>query len=81
MMSSNTRLKSGEAPYALRYHVQNKEKHFEEYAHHMHRVKNVHIRSYSGPYFSHPDLIILIFRISRYSVQMRENTDQNNSEY
>ena len=30
-----------------------------------HCVKNVHIRSYSGP----------------YSVQMRKNTDQNNSEY
>ena len=33
--------------------------------HHQHCVKSVRIRSYSDP----------------YSVQIRENTDQNNSEY
>ena len=35
------------------------------YVKNRHRVKSVRIRSYSGP----------------YSVQMRENTDENNSEY
>ena len=38
-----------------------------------HYVKSVRIWSYSGPYFPHLDLI--------YSVRMRENADQNNSEY
>ena len=35
-------------------------------------IKSVLIRIYSG---------ILVLRISPYSVQMRENTDQNNSKY
>ena len=41
-------------------------------------VKNVRIRSYSGPYFPTFGL-----NMKRYSVslQMREYTDQNNSEY
>ena len=41
-----------------------------------HCVKSVRIRSFSGPYFP-------AFRlsISPYSVRMRENTDQKNSEY
>ena len=38
-----------------------------------HYVKSVRIWSYSGPYFPHSDLI--------YSIRMRENADQNNSEY
>ena len=38
-----------------------------------HCVKSVRIRSYSGPHF--------LLRISPYSVQIRENADQNNSEY
>ena len=37
-----------------------------------HCVRSVRIWNYSGPYFS---------AISPYSVRMRENTDQNNSEY
>ena len=37
-----------------------------------HCVKSVRIRSYSSPYF---------LRISPYSVRMRDNTDENNSEY
>ena len=40
----------------------------------VHCVKRVRIRSYSGPHFSY------IFAHS-YSVRMRENVDQNNSEY
>ena len=44
-----------------------------------HRVKSVHIRSYSVPYF--PAFGMNSKSISLYSVQMRENTDQNNSEY
>ena len=39
-------------------------------------VKIVRIWSYSGPYFPAFGL-----NISPYSVRMRENTDQNNSEY
>ena len=35
----------------------------------VHYVKSVHIRSYTGPCFS------------EFIVRMRENTDQNNSEY
>ena len=35
---------------------------------HQHFVKGVRIRGYSGPYFPH-------------LARMRENTDQNNSEY
>ena len=38
-----------------------------------HYVKSVSIRSYSGPHF--------FSSISPYSVQMREDEDQNNSEY
>ena len=41
-------------------------------------VKSVRIRSYSGRYF--PALGLNI-EISPYSVQMWENTHQNNSEY
>ena len=41
-----------------------------------HCGKSVHIRSYSGPHF-----LAFGLRISPYSVRMRENADQNNSEY
>ena len=41
-------------------------------------AKSVLTLSYSGPYFLHSDSIL---RISPYSVWMRENADQNNSEY
>ena len=41
-----------------------------------HCVKNVRIRSFSGPYFPAFEL-----NISTYSVRMRENKDQKNSEY
>ena len=41
-----------------------------------HCVKNVHIRSYSGPYFPAFGL-----SISPYSIRMRENTDQHDSKY
>ena len=40
------------------------------------KVTSVRIRSFSGPYFSAFGL-----NISPYSVRMRENTDQKNSEY
>ena len=42
----------------------------------LHCVKSVRIRSYSGPYF-------LAFGLNAeiYSVRMRGNADQNNSEY
>ena len=47
----------------------------------LHYVKRVSIRSYSGPHFPrifpHSDWI----RRDTYSVRMRENADQNNSEY
>ena len=43
-------------------------------------VKNIRIGSYSGPHFPAFGLNIWL-RISPYSVWMRENTDQNNSEY
>ena len=43
-----------------------------------HYVKSVGIRSYYGPYF--PAFGLNTERFS-YSVQMRENTDRNNSEY
>ena len=43
-----------------------------------HCVKSVRIRSYSGPHFPAFGLNI---RISPHSVRMRENVDQNNSEY
>ena len=42
-----------------------------------HYVKNVRIRSYSGPYIPHSDWT----RSIPYSVRRRENTIQNNSEY
>ena len=41
----------------------------------VHYVKSVRIRSYSGPYFS-----TFALNTERYG-KMRENTDQNNSEY
>ena len=41
----------------------------------IHCVKSVRIWSCSGPYF-----LAFGFRISPYSVRMRENKDQNNSE-
>ena len=52
----------------------------------LHCVKNVRIRSYSGPYFPTFGLNterygVSLRRISPYSVQMLENADQNNSEY
>ena len=47
---------------------------------HNHCVKSVRIWSYSGLYFPAFGLNTVV-RISPYSVQMRENTDQNNSEY
>ena len=43
-----------------------------------HCVESVRIRSYSGPHFP---AFGLILRISPYSVQMWENTDQNNCKY
>ena len=45
---------------------------------HNHCVKSVRIRNYSGPYFP---TIVLNLGISPYSVRMRENKDQNNSEH
>ena len=42
-------------------------------------VKSVRIGSYSGPYF--PAFGLNTERYSPYSVRMRENADQNNSEY
>ena len=45
-----------------------------------HCIKSVRIRSYSGPHFPAFGLNTE-FCISPYSVQMRENADQNNSEY
>ena len=41
-----------------------------------HYVKSVRIRSYSGPHFSAFGL-----NTERYSLQMLENADPNNSEY
>ena len=49
-----------------------------------HCVKSVRIWSYSGPHSAFSRTLNEfgeIFGISPYSVQMRENTDQNNSEY
>ena len=45
----------------------------------MHCVKSVHTRSFSSPYF--PVFGMNTESISQYSVRMRENTDQKNSEY
>ena len=39
-----------------------------------HCVKSVRIRRSSGPHFP-------AFRLNTYSVRMRENADQSNSEY
>ena len=45
-------------------------------------MKSVHIQSYSGPHFYRIRTKYgEILRISPYSVRMRENVDQNNSEY
>ena len=44
-------------------------------------VKRVRMRSYSGPFGLNTEKYGEIRFISPYSVQMRENTDQNNSEY
>ena len=47
-------------------------------------MKSVHIRSNFGPYFPAFGLNTKrysVLSISLYSVQMPENTDQNNSEY
>ena len=50
--------------------------------HHSHCMKNVHIRSYSGPHFSAFGLHTERYSVSlRIQVRMRENADQNNSEY
>ena len=46
-----------------------------------HCVKSVLIRSYYGPHFPAFGLNTEIRSMSPYSVQMRENVDQNNSEY
>ena len=47
-----------------------------------HCVKRVRIRSYSGSYFSRIRTEYGELRsISTYAIQMRENTNQNNSEY
>ena len=47
-------------------------------------VKSVHIRSYSGPHFPafglNTERYFVSLRI-QYSVRMRENAEQNNSEY
>ena len=45
-----------------------------------HCVKNVRIRSFSGPYFPAFGLNTARYT-SPYAIQMRENTDQKNSEY
>ena len=52
----------------------------------LHCVKSVPIRSYSGPYFpafrrNSKRYFLSLRSISPYSVRMRENTDENNSEY
>ena len=44
-------------------------------------MKSVVIRSYSVPHFPAFGLNTERYRISPYSVRMRENTEQNNSEY
>ena len=45
-------------------------------------MNSVHIQSYSGPHFSRIRTECGEIRsISPYSVRMRENADQNNSEY
>ena len=46
----------------------------------IHCVKSVRIRGFSGPHFP-AFWLNTIIRISPYSVQMRESTDQNNSKY
>ena len=50
--------------------------------HDLHCVKSVRIRSYSGPYFPAYGQNTERYGVSQlYLVQMRENADQNNSEY
>ena len=45
-------------------------------------MKSVYIRSFSGPYYSRIQTkYSQILRVSWYSVGMRENADQKNSEY
>ena len=52
------------------------------FAYKKHCVKSVRIRSFSGPHFPAFGLNKEeILRISPYSVRIRENTDQKNSEY
>ena len=51
------------------------------YRYGVHYVKSVRIRSYSGPHFPAFRLNTERYSISPYSVRMRENRDQNNSEY
>ena len=46
-----------------------------------HCLKGIRIWSYSGPYFPTFGLNMETYFVSQYSVRMRENTDQNNSEY
>ena len=46
-----------------------------------HCVKGVRLRSYSGPHFPAFGLNMERYSISPYSVRMRENADQNHSEY
>ena len=46
-----------------------------------HYMKSICIKSFSGLYFHAFRLNTEIFRISPYSVRMRENADQKNSEY
>ena len=48
---------------------------------HKYCVKSVRVWSYSGPYFPAFGLNTERYGVSPYSVRMRENTDQNNSEY
>ena len=47
----------------------------------LHCVKSVLIWSFSGPYFTAFRLNMESCSVSPYSVRMRENTDQKNSEY
>ena len=51
------------------------------YNQYLHCLKSVRIRSHSGPHFPVFGLNRERDRISPYSVRMRENADQNNSEH
>ena len=44
-------------------------------------IKSIRIWSYSGPYFPVFRLNTMRYEVSLYSVQMRENADQINSQY